>query len=305
MLNINWGIGQPVDISGAFQAGVDAGRQRRIETGTNNALAAFARNPADEMAVNELARWNPQMAIRMRGQQQEAARRQAGQQDSAAALGGDMSAFARLAQTDPEQFSRIRPQIESMNRTIGEMARASNDPQTWDANVDRLSQITGQDLSRFRGRFDLREAVIAQAGQMQQFIEQGQPRFQSVAPGGAVIGINRDGTGAGYVVAPPGMENAPAFQPQGQPTAPANPAADVSAPILEQASASRVISARDAQTVRASLGPNGQARFDDWLRTNGIQLEGGPRVGEVQEGHRYIGGDPANPQSWQALTGGN
>lgn len=32
-----------------------------------------------------------------------------------------------------------------------------------------------------------------------------------------------------------------------------------------------------------------------------IQRQIPPQVGEIQEGHRFLGGDPSNPNSWQAV----
>lgn len=55
--------------------------------------------------------------------------------------------------------------------------------------------------------------------------------------------------------------------------APAQPITDAEAgPILHQASVSKTIAAADAERVRNSLGPNGQAHFDDWMKQNGIAI---------------------------------
>jgi len=51
------------------------------------------------------------------------------------------------------------------------------------------------------------------------------------------------------------------------------PVADNPAPqILQSASTSKLISPEDAQRVASSLGPNGQAAFENWRKQNGIQI---------------------------------
>lgn len=44
------------------------------------------------------------------------------------------------------------------------------------------------------------------------------------------------------------------------------------APILRGASETQTISPEDADRVRRSMGPNGQAQFDQWMRSNNIQI---------------------------------
>ncbi len=315
-MNINWGLGAPVDISGAFQAGAQAGRQRRVEQETDNALRAFAQNPDDQNAVNALLRFNPQMGMQLREQQQQRARQQQSQQQTGAALGGDMQAFQQLAQTDPEQWARIRPQVENLTRTIGQIAQASNTPEEWDRNVGLLVQQYGEGFRRYLGRFDLRRVAIAEAGQMQQFLDSLQPRITPVQQGGSVVAFNPDGTG-GYIMG--GPPEAPSYAPQGDasqqftpgqqpPQAPqmapqpqtADPST-VAGAAMERALASRQISRAEASALAAQLGPNGQRAMQGWLQQNGIAITDAPappQVGEVRDGYRYLGGDPANPQSW-------
>ncbi len=318
-MNINWGLGQPVDISGAFQAGAQAGRQRRVEQETDNALRAFAQNPDDTNAVNALLRFNPQMGMQLREQQQTRQRQQRSQQQTGQALGGDMQSFFALAAEDPEQFARIRPQIEELNRTIGQVAQASNTPEEWDRNVTLLIERYGDSFRRYLGRFDQRRVAIAEAGQMQQFLDSLQPRITAIQQGGSVGAFNPDGSG-GYIMGGPEgdqysyrpqvdasqtfIPGQPQQAPQAPQMAPQPQTADpttVAGAAMERALASRQISRAEASALAAQLGPNGQRAMQGWLQQNGIAITDAPappQVGEVRDGYRYLGGDPANPQSW-------
>lgn len=284
MVNPNWGLMQPVDIGGMFNQGVEQGRQRRIEQETDRALQAYAQNPQDANAVNALLRFNPRLGMQLREQQQQQVQRQQGQADTSAALGGDIQAFHRLATTDPEQWARIRPEVERINRTIGEVAMASNSPQEWDANVNRLIQTYGEGFRRYLGRYDLRQVAIAQTGQMREWLASQEPRMMAVAPGGSVIAMDRDGQNPGYLIAPreDGRGNPipdgtfPGYTPpaQRQPQAPqAAPITDAeAAPILQNAAQTKVMSQADADRIIAALGPNGQARFQQWAQANGVTI---------------------------------
>lgn len=279
MVNPNWGLMQPVDIAGRFQQGMEQGRQRRIETETDNALRAYAENPNDANAVNSLLRYNPRLGIQLREQQQEQMRRQQGQADTGAALGGDMQAFTRLAQTDPEQWARIRPQVETLNRTIGEVAMASDTPEAWDRNVARLVETYGEGFRRYIGRFDLRDVAIAQSGQMGEWLRLNEPRTQAVQPGGAVIATDRDGTNAGYLVAPTEDANGnpvpagtfPTYVPrsQRQPVQAMPQAAPQAAPQVAPQTGLRPLPQREATRIRNALG---EAGFQRYLQEQGFEV---------------------------------
>ena len=78
-----------------------------------------------------------------------------------------------------------------------------------------------------------------------------------------------------------------AVRPQGmaQPAAPQAPVGRLTpiggsmtpqsaAPILQGAQAGNVVTPQDAERVRASLGPNGQAAFQRWMQANNIVIGG-------------------------------
>lgn len=62
---------QPNNAGNAFMQAFQQGAQQRRESDTQNALARYAQNPDDPQVFSEMARLNPQLAIQLRGQQQQ------------------------------------------------------------------------------------------------------------------------------------------------------------------------------------------------------------------------------------------
>lgn len=72
-----------------------------------------------------------------------------------------------------------------------------------------------------------------------------------------------------------------AQQPQ-QPAQPAPQGEDAAAPIIAQATRSKVITPEDYTAIQQSLGPNGRKAADQWRQQNGIQ------IGRVVNGKKYV-----------------
>lgn len=85
-----------------------------------------------------------------------------------------------------------------------------------------------------------------------------------------------DGLGGGQWVAVPGAatQEAPPQAPVGQLRPIGGMSLDQAAPVLGGAAQANTITAQEAQTVRQSLGPNGQAAFEKWMRDNNITIGG-------------------------------
>lgn len=78
----NWNILQPVDIGGAFNQAFQQGQALQRQRATDNALMKYAQNPNDPGSVSELAKYDPRLAIQVRGQmQQQRAKQQEAQSD--------------------------------------------------------------------------------------------------------------------------------------------------------------------------------------------------------------------------------
>lgn len=187
MTQINWNALQSFDIGGAFNQGMQAGQQRRREQETDNALRALIANPNDANVVDDLASYNPTLAYKIQGQQREQMQAQKAVEARQGAARGDPQALINLAGVSPDDYFKFdkqtREQTEKGIETIGQLALMADTPQAWDQTVRQL----GPEFQKYIGRFDLRQSVIAQAGQAKEFIEQNQPRYQVVPEGGMLV----------------------------------------------------------------------------------------------------------------------
>lgn len=236
-LDINWNALQSFDIGGAFNAGMQAGQQRRREMATDNALRALIANPDDPNVVGDLARYDPGMAYKVQGQQQQSQRVAAEVAARRGAVRGDAGALEDLAGLNIDDYLKLdkRQQEEYKHGidTIGQLALMADTPEEWDSVVSQL----GPDFAQYRGRFDLRQSVIAQAGQAKEFIAQNQPRYQVIPEGG------------------------------------------------------KLVNTRDPAALAQVAGQNAAP-------------QGGPQPGMVEDGYRFRGGNPADPNSWEPVGGG-
>lgn len=270
MTQINWNALQSFDIGGAFNQGLQAGAQRRRESETDNALRALVANPNDPNVVNDLAKYDPRMAMQIQQQQSQQAQQQQLIQTRRAAAGGDAQALMDLAGVAPDEYFKFdkqtRDQVEKGIEVIGQAALMADSPQKWDETV----QLLGPEFAQYMGRFDLREAVVSKAKLAKEFIEQNQPRYQVIPEGGMLVNT-RDQAALAQVGA-----GGSAPQPA------AGVGEDQAAPIIQQAMQSKIISPEDFSAIQQSLGPNGQQAAQQWLRSQGIQ------IGKQINGKTYV-----------------
>lgn len=187
MTQINWNALQSFDIGGAFNQGMQAGQQRRREQETDNALRALVANPNDPNVVNDLARYDPRMAMHIQQQQSQQAQQAQLVQTRRAAAGGDAQALMDLAGVAPDEYFKFDEQtrkgVEKGIEVIGQAALMADTPEKWDATVQQL----GPEFAQYMGRFDLREGVVSKAKLAKEFIDLNQPKYQVIPEGGTLV----------------------------------------------------------------------------------------------------------------------
>lgn len=248
MVQINWGALQTPDIGGAFQQGMQAGQQRRREQETDNALRALIANPNDANVVNDLAKYDPRAAYQIQGQQQQQVRAQQEAQARQGAARGDPQALEQLAGFNIDDYLKLDKRTQEEYKqgidTIGELALLADTPEEWDDIVGQLAQANPE-FNKYRGRFDLRQSVIAQAGQAKEFIAQNEPKYITPA-------LDED-----------------------------------------------LVNVRDPRALAEFQRLRGQREMGQ-----NAAPQGGPQPGAVEDGYRFRGGNPADPNSWEPVGGG-
>lgn len=199
----------------------------------------------------------------------------------------------QLAVLDPDTWARLdkRAQDETERRVklIGQAALYADTPEKWDQVIDQLTPQYPE-LAQYRGRFSpqARAAAIAQAGEMSQFIDQQKIRWMQVGENGS-FAIDNMGN-------PVGSGNP--YAPQAPATAPAAPAPSLPTGIPENVTPA-TITPEQAAVVRQSLGPNGQAAFEQWMHGNNVSVDAGSRDQLLRDAQEAIarGADPAAVQA--------
>jgi hypothetical protein len=130
-------------------------------------------------AQNALATYNPKAVYGMRAIEREAQTRAAVATGQAPA-----SALAAINWDDYAKLTADQAAIAKQNvETIGQMALMADTPQKWDATIDQL----GPQFAQYKGQFGQREAMIARAGQVKEFLDQQAPKYQVIPEGGTLV----------------------------------------------------------------------------------------------------------------------
>lgn len=255
-VNVNYGILQPVDIGGAFQNAFQKGQQDRARSETKNALAALAQDPNAD--ISDVAKYNPELVMQVnqrRAQEQQ-------QRTIGDALTGNQAARNQVAYFDPNLYLKLqgeeRKQAKEGLAAIAQVALYADTPEKWNDIVGRM----GPEAAPYAGRFADREAIIAQAGQMQAYMEEQEPKIGYV-PDGATA-YSKNAAGESVLQALNGAQ--PQHQPQAQ--------------TVDKETGKQMVNGwrqagyatRDQiEVIKASMGGNQQA-VDQYIQSQGLAV---------------------------------
>jgi len=281
---VNWGLaGNGNNALQMFQFGASLGqdiRQRQQAEREDNALRAYATNP-DEEALQGVIAADPRLGIQLQGQraQQAAAQREQRradlpilarlvnhardeptyQQSLAAARSYGLDVSQAPANFDPNWIGQQKMLIESLQKPNAQEALSTAGKQAFD---EGLQPGTPQFAKRVTEIWQQNSAIpyVGEGGETRLYIPGQQQAPETVVPPPEAIAELQanPGTAAQFdeVFGPGASERVLAGH------------------SLSAAHRARSITSEEAARVRASLGPNGQAAFDDWVRRNSIVIRG-------------------------------
>jgi len=303
---INWGLGQGGPNAGdMFMRGLEQGQAARKERQVGNALAMLARDPNSTEGANALLQADPRAGYGVMQDQRAAQAQQAKQQAIGGALRGEPGAMDALAGIDQNMWmklddrtkQRVKQATEFMSNAGYAISRLPPEqrPAAW-AGYVRQAEASGLDIpTQYETYSDQSLAsAMAEAGQTAAWLKSMEPDYKPVGEGGL----------AGFQYGVPIQQGSAVrnFAPaQGGPVA-QNPAPngqagltpDQAAPIIQGAQQSGTISRSDAMRIQQSLGPQGAAKFQQWMQKHNVRVAdqgGGDLEAQAQEAIRQ-GADP-------------
>lgn len=194
---INWNLGLAPDVGGMFQQGFQVGQEKARQLKTNNALAAFAKNPQDGMAVNALIDADPRLGMQAMEQQRAQQKEREVQDLMQRAASGDRTALTGLARVNPDLFMKMdKAVLERSKRATDFLGQAALDiSQTpeeqraakWSAYV-RQAEASGMDIPTQYETYSPQalQGIVAEAGQAKELFDLLTPKTMAVPAGGTV-----------------------------------------------------------------------------------------------------------------------
>lgn len=195
-MGIDWGAAARNNNSfGYFQMGQELGQQV-IDNKVGNALTAYVTNPQDQQALATITRYDPKTGMALRQQQEAAAKEAQKAELIKRAAGGDDAAMLSLWGVDYnvakelDGASRQKAMdgikyIASAAYQIAPLPSEAEKAAAWDSYIDRgVAMFPG--LAQYKGKYspESLNAILAQAGEMQQFQTYQQPKYTPVGEGG-------------------------------------------------------------------------------------------------------------------------
>lgn len=192
------GLPDPLRPAVAFQQGFQQARAESEERAVRGALGAYAINPDDQQAFEDLAYYRPELAIQIREDRsaREQKSRLADLQRRAA--GGDRNAMAELAGVDIDAYDKLadndRQEHHDRADAIGQAALRISQlppdqrPAAWDSAIDQISSRYPE-LAEYKGQYS-EEALmgaIDAAKQVNDFFRLSRPDYQVIPDGGLLV----------------------------------------------------------------------------------------------------------------------
>lgn len=179
---------QQINYAGNALAGFQQGQKMRSELETKKALSGAMQG--DPRALQELARWNPQMAMQLQEKLAEQQKKARVGQLAPLAAQGDSRAIVALWADDPElAFKLDKRQADKAVEGFKFIGQAAYDiiqrpeherPVLWDQYIERGIQMGFDTLAQYRGKYDpvALNSVVAKAEGMKSFMEFQQPSYK-------------------------------------------------------------------------------------------------------------------------------
>lgn len=288
MTSINWGLLQPVDVGGAFQHGLEQGRQRREDHEVKSALSAYAMNPDDQSVFARLATARPELAIQIRQQQQKAQQQQQQIDIQRRAASGDPQARAELAGIDFNAWDKLndndRANLKLRTDYIGDAALAISQlpPEQRSAAWDSYtSQAAARGIAGLEGQVgkyspEALNSALASSGRVKDFLATQKIDYNIIPNGGHAVPKDAQGnliTGGGTYQIGQGGSLSPAegaaAGPPGQPMT-----QEQAATSLKTAQQHGFMDGGQFDAMRRAFGANGQPAFQQWMKKNRIGVRG-------------------------------
>lgn len=224
-MNALSGLMNPGAVGQSFQLGMEQGRARRGEMETQNALSMLAQDPNSTEGFQKLSFYQPQAAMQMRKERDQAAAAAQRQELTGRAAQGDKRALATLWGVDYETAMKLDDrQLEKATEGfefIGQAAFAidalppEQQAAAFDAYIEQGVQLGFDGLGQYRGQYNpqLLQGIVAKSGEMQPFMKAREPVSFNVEPGAGRYERARDGTIS--TVIEPNYGGAEPFSPAG------------------------------------------------------------------------------------------
>lgn len=186
----------------ALQMGLQLGARAAESAnrkGFNNALMAY--DPSNPDSAKEVMRYNPQVGMQLQQQSQAQQRQAQIAQTARAAMEGNNEALGQLFTLDPDMWSKLDTrQREGVKQATSIMANASMQigrlpedqrAQAWSAIV-REAEASGTDIPAYLENYspDVLNTAIARAEMTEKYINQFEPDWRAVPPGGYLEDVN-------------------------------------------------------------------------------------------------------------------